>query len=71
LNPRTDPPTGPFGDEFGRFSARLDDRAAECHACESLRLDVWITEGGTAARTVCVDCGHEHDDEATRALYDE
>lgn len=70
MTPRTDAPTNGF-DTFERFSDRLDDSGAECQNCGSARLDVWITEGATAARTVCVRCGHEHDDEATRGLYEE
>lgn len=69
MTARTSPPTDGF-DTYERFSERLDGKDAACVDCGAVELDVWITEGGTAARTVCVNCGHEHDDEVARRLYE-
>lgn len=67
--PRTAPPTDGV-DRFERFSQRLEaDDADVCPDCGSRSVDVWMTEGASAARAVCV-CGHEWDDDEVLRLFD-
>jgi hypothetical protein len=55
--PRTDPPTNAWGERLERFGGRQDGVAEPCLDCGSELVDVWMNEGATAARLVCVACG--------------
>ena len=52
--PTTEPPTNGFGERFDRYSKHLD---RECPVCGSVGLDLWLTEGATEYRAVCVESG--------------
>lgn len=55
-SPSTAPPRSPFGETLDRYAGY---EAVECPECGEVGLDVWITEGATAGRGVCVSSGCE------------
>jgi len=58
--PSTAPPRSPFGEILDRYSGY---EAVECPECGEVGLDVWITEGASIGRGVCVSSGCEIDHE--------
>jgi predicted RNA-binding Zn-ribbon protein involved in translation (DUF1610 family) len=65
--PRTRAPTNQWGETLSRFSTRLD---WPCDNCGHDSLDQWISEGATETAVVCPTCGHVHDDDRARELYE-
>jgi len=63
-NPTTRSPTNQWGETLSRFSKTLDGACPSCGAA----VEVWITEGATSARGVCVSCDAEVDEDVLREV---
>lgn len=53
VGPHTAPPVARFGERLSRYAEYL---AEPCPECGEVGIDVWLNEGATVARGVCVAC---------------